>query len=202
MINFSEEEIRIFGKNFAVNNKDKFIILYENKIFFQYKEYFPKKYMNIDNIERLEIYLIAFDKISNVSYMFDKCSALEELIFNKNEKYNSFLDINNSNHILPTNKIIKKEIYINNLENSEENNEFAKYLDILDNLKEKSISPTIMKNINDPEINYDIFETIINTISTYFNNRKLSKIYKKNIFKKSSTFEDISLYIHLSDITQ
>ena len=96
--------------------------------------------MNIDNIEKLEIHLIALEKISDVSYMLDKCSPLEELIFNKNEEYNSLFDKNNLNNILSTNKIIKKGIYINNLENSEENNEFAKYLDILDNLNENNFS--------------------------------------------------------------
>ena len=71
--------IKIFGKDFVKNNKNKceIIINYKSNVLMQglIEEY------NIENYRKnkLEIKLIFIDNITNLSFMFDGCSALSNL---------------------------------------------------------------------------------------------------------------------------
>ena len=69
-----DKEICIFGENFVKNNKDIGKYIYENK------EYELKSKFNLKNINKLkdilEIKLINIEKITDMSYLFDKCESL------------------------------------------------------------------------------------------------------------------------------
>ena len=109
---FMDNKIRMFGKDFVKNNKDKFLILHKDKIFVEHKEFFPNKYKIKENVNTLEIYFIALDKISNVSHMFDKCSDLKEIIIqNYFEKEKNFLDDLKRNHIIKKDENKKASFY-------------------------------------------------------------------------------------------
>ena len=201
---YLSEEIKIFGNDFVKNNKNKFFILYENKIFFQNEEFFSKKYIDIDIVERLEIYLIAIENISNLSYMFEKCSSLEEISMNENKDKNKFIEIKElkNNHIITNDKYIKEYTSnINTKEFVEENNEFAKFLDIAeDNDFPLSIASSISKRKQT-----DINETLRFIYLYYFDNPRLFDNLKNkdNSPHKYSIFKDISSFISLlSDKTQ
>ena len=77
--------IKIFGNKFVANNKNRFIILYNNKIF-PLKENFSKEYIDVKNIYRFEIFIIALYTDNNLSYMFHECSSLEEIMIENFEK--------------------------------------------------------------------------------------------------------------------
>ena len=66
-------KIRIFGKNFVKNNKNKCKIIIDGK------EYELIEEINIKNEETIEIKLIDISKIIDMSYMFDGCSSLSNL---------------------------------------------------------------------------------------------------------------------------
>ena len=62
--------IKIFGKKFVENNKDKCIFFYHNTIF-------PlQEYLEFEEEKELEITFIEFEKVYDRSYMFDQCSRL------------------------------------------------------------------------------------------------------------------------------
>ena len=80
-IDKDEKEIRIFGKTFVENNKNKCIIIY-NDIIFPLQEFF-----SVDNIKKEEkkliITLVELGDIFDRSYMFYKCDLLEEFPLSK-----------------------------------------------------------------------------------------------------------------------
>ena len=68
-----EGKIRIFGRKFVENNKNKCKIIYKNKVL-ELKEYFEeidKKNCNRCNIDLIKIKLIAINKIADMSEMFN-----------------------------------------------------------------------------------------------------------------------------------
>ena len=85
-INPKFKTIRIFGSYFVDKNKDKGIIIFNNKIF-PIQEFFSLK--DIKNEEnKIEIFLIELDNISDKSYMFQYCDSLLELsLSNRDQKY-------------------------------------------------------------------------------------------------------------------
>ena len=66
-------KIRIFGKNFVKNNKNKC------KIIIDEKKYKLMEEINIKNEETIEIKLIDIYKITDISSMFEGCSSLSYL---------------------------------------------------------------------------------------------------------------------------
>ena len=92
-----QDKIKIFGKNFVINNKDKCIIIYKDSIF-SLKEFFLIQDIKTSG-NKLEIILIELDDVYNRSYWFEDCECLEEFSFffenendlkddnNKKEKY-------------------------------------------------------------------------------------------------------------------
>ena len=95
--------IKILGKIFVDNNKDKSVIMY-NCILLPLKEYLPIK--NIQKNEKkndnnIELLLLELENIPDKSYMFYECTSLKEFNILKNKKDIIIKDINN----------VKKEIY-------------------------------------------------------------------------------------------
>ena len=84
-------KVKIFGKNFVQNNKDKCVIIYKDQIY-PLKEYFSLDEIGKEKINKLEIILIEFESISNKSYMFHECNLLEEFPLSKenNKKLKHF----------------------------------------------------------------------------------------------------------------
>ena len=73
------DKIKIFGKNFVINNKDKCIIIYQDTIF-PLKEFFLIQDFKTGG-DKLEIILIELDDVYNRSYWFEDCEYLEEFSF-------------------------------------------------------------------------------------------------------------------------
>ena len=71
----NEENIRIFGHEFVENNKNKCKMIIDNK------EYEITENYNITNYNnnKLEIKLKGIDNVTNMSYMFSRCSSLSSL---------------------------------------------------------------------------------------------------------------------------
>ena len=81
-----KSEIKIFGKTFVMNNKDKCIIVYKDMVLTL------REYLTIDNNTRnfddtIEIFLIELKYIIDKSYMFYFCNLLKEFpLFKENDK--------------------------------------------------------------------------------------------------------------------
>ena len=74
-INNNENKIRIFGKTFVENNKNRCRIIYNNIVFsLQEYLYFSEKFKKGDN---LEIILLEFESIYNRKCMFYECNSLK-----------------------------------------------------------------------------------------------------------------------------
>ena len=71
--------IQIFGEKFVENNKNKCIIIYKNQIL-PIQTYFPFNFISKED-KKLELLLIELEDITNRSYMFANCEALEEFSF-------------------------------------------------------------------------------------------------------------------------
>ena len=78
IIDPNEEKIHIFFQNFLYYNKYICLILYKDKIF-PLKEYFLTKDIEKGD-NKLELYLIELEEISNKNYMFYNCNLLEEFL--------------------------------------------------------------------------------------------------------------------------
>jgi len=80
----NEKKIKILGKKFVENNKNNFKIIYLNK------NYELQEYLEIEQIVgEIEIKIVAINKVTDVSYMFDECTSLIYLpdISNLNTNY-------------------------------------------------------------------------------------------------------------------
>ena len=192
----SKEDIRIFGKLFLIfnkRNKSNLLILYENKIFFQINEFFPKKYIDIERFDRFEIYLIAIKEIDSISFMFDGCTSLEEISVNENKnKFIENKELNNNHKIIFKDKHKEKTIAIINEE--------IKNFDIL----EDEYFPISLATLIFEKNKTDINEIIMLIYLMFLDNQRLFNIYKNknNSLNKYSIFEDISsLILFFSDIT-
>ena len=75
-INIYDTKIKIFGKDFARNNKNICHIIYEEE-YYELSEYLELN--NIGNNKILEIKLIGINNVINASYMFCGCESLISL---------------------------------------------------------------------------------------------------------------------------
>ena len=71
--------IQIFGEQFVENNKNKCVIIYKNHIL-PLQKYFPPNFISKED-KKLELFLMEKEDITNRSYMFADCKALEEFSF-------------------------------------------------------------------------------------------------------------------------
>ena len=106
-INLKENNIKIFGKNFVKRNKEKCKIVYKNNIL-PLKEYIPIEEIEKGKINKLEIYLIELEDITDRSYMFHNCKLLEEISF-----FNESIEVNQKNDIINS-KSRDNDIYSEN----------------------------------------------------------------------------------------
>ena len=88
------DTIRIFGKEFVKNNRNKAVMCIKNK------KYKLREYLRInicmENIFRIK--LIPKDNIYNISYMFKDCYSLLELFEYGNEQINEQISDKNENN--------------------------------------------------------------------------------------------------------
>ena len=88
---YREDTIRIFGKYFVKRNKNKSLILYNNKKY-RLKEYFDEINNNYNHdIKKIKLKLIGINNITNFEKMFYGCYHLFSISESKNEnlpKYN------------------------------------------------------------------------------------------------------------------
>ena len=99
-INPGENQIKLFGKQFFENNKDKCEIIYNDELYLL-REYFQIEDIKEQNNNSLDIFLFGFQNLFDISYMFDNCTQLEEF----------YLVINSHN------ENIKKNNYEENIDN-------------------------------------------------------------------------------------
>ena len=89
-----EDEIRIFGSSFIINNKEKCKIIFKDKEY-ELKEYFEDIESNYDNINDIILILRLFDDITDFSYMFYKCNTLYSLNFSSELQFNNIKNMSN-----------------------------------------------------------------------------------------------------------
>ena len=74
-INNNEDKIKIFGKDFVKNNKNKIKLEIEDKEY-ELMEYYK---INNNNKNELEVKIKGIENVTNMSYMFYECSSLINL---------------------------------------------------------------------------------------------------------------------------
>ena len=118
---YKEDVIRIFGKYFVKQNKNKCKIIYNNKKY-KLKEYFDQIDNNYNSkIKEIKIKLIGINHITNMKEMFYGCYHLTSLSESKNDGAKSSEIFNGDN---PTLSLFEDENRIKmeeeNMNNSEE----------------------------------------------------------------------------------
>ena len=84
----NENKIRIFGKEFVENNRNKCNIIYKGK------NYKLEQYFEIPNGEdTLEIKLVGLNDVTDISYMFSNCEALKYISDISNLKVDKLTNI-------------------------------------------------------------------------------------------------------------
>ena len=87
-------EFKIFGHKFVQNNKDKCVIIYNNKLY-PLKEYFSENDFNKED-KSLELILVEVENVFDKSYMFHNCASLQKFEDYEPEE-NNINDIDNLN---------------------------------------------------------------------------------------------------------
>ena len=122
------DNIRLLGKDFVKNNKNK------GKLIINNKKYKLKEFINSNEIKNdiIKINIILSKEISNISHLFDNCYKLKEIFFCNDTR---FID-DKGPHLLEEYNDYDNDIYIDYNEN------------ILDNCSEHSL----YKNIRTDDI--------------------------------------------------
>ena len=119
---YTEDVIRILGKYFVTQNKNKCKIIYNNKKY-ELKEYFDEIDTNYNiEIKEIKLKLIGINNITDMQAMFDGCCHLTSVTESKfeniptynNELYDSFFDIYNSSSLFKDKESEDKNAGINN----------------------------------------------------------------------------------------
>ena len=144
-------EINLFGYEFVKNNKDKCLIIYNGEIFPLQPFFFLQ---DIEQNKILNIRLIIFEKIYDLSYLFYKCQSLIKIELFKNNENNSTDCIKN----------LKNETSILD----DKDNKYFKFYDSIE--AKKTYSSSSEKNIsitdNYTTINQKCNETL-SSLSSY-----------------------------------
>ena len=71
------DNIRLLGKDFLKNNKNK------GKLIINNKKYELKEFINSNEIkgDKIKIYMILIKELPNISHIFDNCYKLKEFFF-------------------------------------------------------------------------------------------------------------------------
>ena len=91
-----DKKVKLFGKTFIKNNKNKLIIIYNNKKY-ELSEYFSD--FNDSDEEYIPIKLIGISNITNMNYMFYECINLFSISINFNF-ISDLSKLDNKNYIL------------------------------------------------------------------------------------------------------
>ena len=121
----NKENLRIFGKYFFNNNKDKCKIIYRNKEY-ELKEFFDEIDKDYNNKDLIRFKLIGINDINDMSYMFHESISLISISFISNEtstQYNSNSNLNNDSYknSYSTENKTESELYQTNSISSIEN---------------------------------------------------------------------------------
>ena len=177
IIKQDQEKIKILGKNFVNNNKDKCIIIYKTKIF-PLKEYFSTSDIEKGDI-KLELFLLDLENITNRSYMFYECDQLEYFSLFENEKMNSQKELKENDK-----KIFDKDS--------------KKFAELYNNYKNNKIDIEAITLKNKESSNKNSLLKVYKSLHIMIN-----KIITKNNFTNLSyMFYNCSYLISLPDISQ
>ena len=188
------EKIKIFGQNFVKNNKNKCLIIFEDKIY-SLKEYFL---VNIefknDLNKKIELKLLEIKNINDKSYMFHNCTKLEEFHIINDFKEN-----------------INEEIYKFDSSYDDSENDDDIYNSYI-KLKEKEIKLIkIRTSNNNPTISFYTNNLSMNLtdITSMFNGCKslkflpdISNLNTNKIINMSYIFNDCESLISLPDLSK
>ena len=108
-LRYAKERLRIFGNNFVKNNKDKCEIIYQGKNY-ELKEFIDeidpylniKNEININNIKQNDIFelILRINKdITDMSFMFNDCSALKSFPTLYESNINIYFESENSENL-------------------------------------------------------------------------------------------------------
>ena len=164
---FESDNIRILGKDFVKNNKNK------GKLIINNKKYKLKEFINSNEIKNdiIKINMILSKELSNISHLFDNCSKLKEFSFCDDIR---FID-DKEPHLLEEYNDYDNDIYFNFNENSS------------DNFSEHSL----YKNLRIDDI-YSNCSTITNKTEEKYNNSTINDIRDKIIICEHNYYYDMS----------
>ena len=107
------DNIRLLGKDFLKNNKNK------GKLIINNKKYELKEFINSNEIkgDKIKIYMILSKELSNISHIFDNCEHLKEFFFCDDTR---FFD-DNGPHLSEEYNDYDYDIYFDYIEDSPDN---------------------------------------------------------------------------------
>ena len=107
------DNIRLLGKDFVKNNKNKIKLIINNK------KYKLKEFINSNEIKNdiIKINIIVSKEISNISHLFDNCYKLKEIFFCDDTR---FID-DKGPHLIEEYNDYDNDIYIDYNENIPDN---------------------------------------------------------------------------------
>ena len=108
------DNIRLLGKDFVKNNKNK------GKLIINNKKYKLKEFININEIKNniIKINMILSKELSNISHLFNNCVKLKEIFFCDDTR---FID-DKGPHLIEEYNDYDNDIYIDYNENIPDNN--------------------------------------------------------------------------------
>ena len=187
-----DDRIRLFGKKFIEDNKDKCLIIYNDEIY-PLQEYFLIK--DIESKKNLEIKLLIFDKINSLFCLFNKCKSLTKIeLFKNNDKFSNQYNENNL-------KNIKSIVNENDSEYSEFSNS-NKENDFYPSKSDKSLTITDYYSIINQKYNGTFsslysYNNLLNTRNKYIKSKSI--IYLPKIIDMSGIFNWCSSLKSLPD---
>ena len=161
------DNIRLLGKDFVKNNKNK------GKLIINNKKYKLKEFINSNEIKNdiIKINIILSKEISNISHLFDNCYKLKEIFFCDDKR---FID-DKGPHLLEEYNDYDNDIYIDYNENIPDNcSEHSLYKkiridNIYSNCSEIKNNTKMEEKCNNSTMNY-IRDNIIIYQHNYYSN--------------------------------
>ena len=189
-MNQNFKNVRILGKKFVKNNKNKGKIIYKNKMY-SLRSLFRFKSFKRNN---LKIQMILSNNCLNKSFMFQDCSSLLEIKYNGNIYNNDEYFVNNINNLYIG---INKHNKINN-ENYERNAKIISMNEMFSNCSSLIHLPDISKWDTSNVI--DMNKTFYNCESVPFL-PDISEWDTRNVVDMSKMFYNCSSLLLLPDIS-
>ena len=161
------DNIRLLGKDFLKNNKNK------GKLIINNKKYELKEFININEIkgDKIKIYMILSKELSNISHIFYNCKKLKAFYFCDDTR---FID-HKGPHLIEEYNDYDNDIYYDFKENSHDNNN----------------EHSLYKNIRTDDI-YSNYSEIITKTEEKYNNSTINYIIDKIIIYQHNYYYDMS----------